>query len=226
MRAGAYSNPAGEPGTAALGGAAVLPLPPNDPSQRAARRLARLLDRHAGLREHGESVGALSAAVARRLGASEDDALDIELAGRLHDIGKAVIEVGVIEKPGPLGPRELARIKRHPLDGARMLRAAGLERIATWVLCHHERPDGRGYPIGLSRREIPAQSLILSAADACDAMLSDRAYRPAIGLGAAIAELERGVGRQFDGEVVEALLCELPRLESELSAAGLEAAAR
>ena len=204
----------------------MLPLPSRDPSHRAARGLARLLDRHPGLREHGESVGALAAAVARRLGAAEDDALEIELAGRLHDIGKVAIDAAVLEKPGPLGPRELARIKRHPLIGAQMLRAAGLEKIATWVLCHHERPDGRGYPIGLSHREIPAQSLILSAADACDAMLSDRAYRPAIGLGAAIAELERGSGRQFDVEVVGALLCELPRLDQELTAAGLEASVR
>ncbi|MBA2240541.1 MAG: HD domain-containing protein [Solirubrobacterales bacterium] len=210
-------------GAAAAGGAAVLSLNPGD-GHHAAPRLLALLDRHPGLRAHGESVGRLAVAVARRLGFGERDQGDLLLAGRLHDVGKIVIEDSILAKPGPLSSRELARVRRHPLLGSRILRAAGLVQIASWVLCHHERPDGRGYPIGLRLDEIPEQSRILAAADACDAMLTNRVYSEALELGETIAELRRGAGSQFDPRVVRALLAELDA--GPLSGAAREAAAR
>lgn len=188
--------------------------------QRAVARLKGLLSCHPGLEAHGEAVGRLAAATARRLGFGEPEVSDLLLAGRLHDVGKLALDERILYKPGPLDDDELAAIRRHPLIGARLLREAGLRRIATWVLCHHERPDGRGYPIGLELAEIPAPARILAAADACDAMLTDRVYRPALRPHAAVLELRRGSGRQFEPPVVEALLAEL------FSGAGRAAAAR
>ena len=87
-----------------------------------------------------------------------------------------------------------------------MVAAAGMDDISSWVLAHHERPDGRGYPQGLSGDEIPLEARILAVGDAYEAMTSDRPYRKALGIERAIEELERGVGTQFDPDVVAALL--------------------
>ena len=87
-----------------------------------------------------------------------------------------------------------------------MLEGVNLPQIAEWVLHHHERPDGRGYPRGLEGDEVPLEARILSVADAYEAMTHDRVYRPALGPGAAWRELEQGAGSQFDEEVVEAFL--------------------
>jgi HD-GYP domain-containing protein (c-di-GMP phosphodiesterase class II) len=109
----------------------------------------------------------------------------------------------VLTKPGPLEPEEWALIHRHPATGARMLSAPQLADIAAWIGCHHERPDGAGYPDGRDR--IPLEAAIISACDAFDAMTSERPSSRAIARNAALDELHAHAGSQFDLRVVEAL---------------------
>jgi HD-GYP domain-containing protein (c-di-GMP phosphodiesterase class II) len=102
-------------------------------------------------------------------------------------------------------------MRRHPELGARILDHANLRDISAWVLAHHERIDGRGYPHGLAGDVIPLEARILAVADAYEAMTADRAYRAALGHDAAQQELRDGSGTQFDPEVVEAFLAVLTR---------------
>ncbi len=97
-------------------------------------------------------------------------------------------------------------MRKHPETGARILESATLEDIRRWVLAHHERPDGNGYPYGLTACDVPLEARILSVADAWEAMTSDRVYRSALRRADAVAELRRNAGTQFDSQVVEALL--------------------
>ena len=118
----------------------------------------------------------------------------MQLAGVLHDIGKIGVADAIVNKPGPLTPAEWDEMQKHPEFGARMLERAELWDIAEWVLAHHERPDGKGYPLGLHGEQIPLEARIVAVADAYEAMTTDRVYRPSIGHTAARAELRRGVG--------------------------------
>jgi HD-GYP domain-containing protein (c-di-GMP phosphodiesterase class II) len=118
---------------------------------------------------------------------------------------------GVLHKPGPLDETERAEVERHPELGARILEHANLRDLAAWVLTHHERVDGDGYPRGLSGGDIPLEARVLAVADAYEAMTAERPYRRALGERAARRELLRAAGTQFDGEVVEAFLRALDR---------------
>jgi HD-GYP domain-containing protein (c-di-GMP phosphodiesterase class II) len=129
----------------------------------------------------------------------------------LHDIGKLGVADAVLKKPGPLTDDEWAEMRRHPELGARILDHANLRDISAWVLAHHERIDGRGYPHGLAGGEIPLEARILAVADAYEAMTADRAYRAALGHEAAQEELRDGAGTQFDPTVVEAFVATLTR---------------
>jgi HD-GYP domain-containing protein (c-di-GMP phosphodiesterase class II) len=122
----------------------------------------------------------------------------------------------VLQKGGPLDDREWEEMHKHCELGSRLLSGAGLEDIASWVLAHHERPDGHGYPAGLSRAEIPPEARILAVADAYEAMVADRCYRMGIGAERAREELENGAGTQFDPLVVEAFLRFLERSDRAL----------
>ena len=155
---------------------------------------------------HGESVGYYAMIAAENLGLPQARVRALRLAGILHDIGKADIPEAILDKPGPLTPDEWAAIRRHPAAGHRLLVVAGLGPIAEWVLAHHERPDGSGYPFGLTAREIPLEAAILSAADAYDAMRVERPYKAPVGHAEAAAELRAGAGTQFFDDVVEALI--------------------
>jgi HD-GYP domain-containing protein (c-di-GMP phosphodiesterase class II) len=135
----------------------------------------------------------------------------VRLAGVLHDIGKIGVSDAVLSKPGPLSADEWVEMKTHPEIAARLLSRPEYEDLRGWILAHHERPDGCGYPFGLGHGEIPLEASILAVADAYEAMTADRAYRPALGETAARAELEEGAGSQFDPEVVEAFLRALDR---------------
>jgi HD-GYP domain-containing protein (c-di-GMP phosphodiesterase class II) len=130
----------------------------------------------------------------------------LRAAGVLHDIGKLGIPDAVLHKAGPLDDEELTEIRRHPELGASILEHANLRDIATWVLAHHERVDGHGYPSGLRGEEIPLEARVLAVADAYEAMTADRPYRSALPRGEALDELRRGAGEQFDGAVVRAFL--------------------
>jgi HD-GYP domain-containing protein (c-di-GMP phosphodiesterase class II) len=130
----------------------------------------------------------------------------VRLAGVLHDIGKIGIADRVLTKPGPLDAGEWQEMYTHPEIGARLLSRPEFADLREWILAHHERPDGLGYPRALGADEIPLEARIVAVADAYEAMTADRVYRAALGVEAARAELEAGTGTQFDPDVVAALL--------------------
>ena len=129
----------------------------------------------------------------------------LRLAGVLHDIGKVVIPDAILQKPGPLDADEWEEICQHPRTGHRLVKAVGLHEISNWVLCHHERPDGKGYALGLPAEEIPLGGSILAAADAFHAMTVERPYQAPLTTSQALVELQRCSGTQFFPEVVAAL---------------------
>ena len=177
---------------------------------RAAASLAHAVDaRDAYTGSHSYMVGELSARVAKRMGLETEQVELARLAGSLHDLGKLAIPEEILRKPGPLNEAERLVLERHPQIGFRMLDSLGIEPVASWVLHHHERWDGDGYPDRLGEDAIPLGSRILFVADAYDAMTTDRVYRSKLSHDRAISELERCAGTQFDPEVVAALLEEL-----------------
>ena len=174
--------------------------------------LAEAVDlRFSGSARHSETVGRYAEMMARELGLSEQRIRRIRLAGVLHDVGKVGVPDSILSKPASLTEEEFEIIKRHPELGAQILEHPSLADVREWVGAHHERPDGRGYPLGLSGDALPLEARILAVADAYEAMTSDRAYRPSLGHSAARAELERCAGTQFDPLVVKALLTVLER---------------
>jgi len=158
-------------------------------------------------RGHTGRVTALARAIAHQMGWSEEQLSSLEIGGLLHDVGKIGVADAILLKPGPLSEAEYAETKTHPDVGRRMLQGISyLESAIPGVLHHHERYNGRGYPNQLSGPGIPLAGRILAVADAFDAMTSDRPYRGAMSPQAAIAELEREAGTQFDPEVVVAFM--------------------
>jgi HD-GYP domain-containing protein (c-di-GMP phosphodiesterase class II) len=156
---------------------------------------------------HTRRVGAFARAAARRLGFGEPALRAVELGSVLHDIGEIGIPDRILTKPGPLTPEEEEQVMRHPSIGARLLRSVPeLEHLIPFVLHHHERYDGTGYPHGLAENAIPLGARLLAVADAFDAMTTDRPYRTRLSPATAIAELAEGAGGQFDPDVVGALV--------------------
>jgi putative nucleotidyltransferase with HDIG domain len=183
--------------------------------------IARELDlRDEGTARHCQTVACFAEAIARELGLRDDVVEEVRLAGLLHDVGKIGIAGSIVAKPGPLDDHEWAEMQGHPRIAADLLEDAGLEDIRQWILAHHERPDGAGYPLGLSDAQIPIEAKILAVADAYEAMTNDRCYRRSIGRDLAVAELRRHAGSQFDAVVVEAFVCVLERDELETAADG------
>jgi putative nucleotidyltransferase with HDIG domain len=186
--------------------------------------LAETLDlRDTGTALHSQTVGRYAEMIAAALGLGEEQVTRIRLAGLLHDIGKIGVPDPILRKPGPLDEVEWEEMKKHPELGARILAGANLDDISGWVLAHHERPDGRGYPVGLRGDRIPLEAKILSVADAFEAMTAERVYSPPLPVGAAIAELQRHAGTQFDAHIVNtfvACLAAEARNEPVAAAAG------
>ena len=177
---------------------------------RAAGSLAQAVDeRDAYTGRHSFAVGELAARVAVRLGLEPADVELTRLAGRLHDLGKLAIPEEILRKRGALTAEERRLLERHCQIGFRMLDSLGVEPVARWVLHHHERWDGGGYPSGLAGEDIPLGARIIFVADAFDAMTSNRVYRLGTSRERALAELERCAGSQFDPEIVEAFAAEL-----------------
>jgi diguanylate cyclase (GGDEF)-like protein/putative nucleotidyltransferase with HDIG domain len=177
--------------------------------------LAEELDvRDAGVTGHSHAVGDYAELMARELEFPPEHVERVRLAGVLHDIGKTGVSDRLMSKRGPLDPDEWRSIRTHPEGGARLLAHPELEDLRAWVLAHHERPDGKGYPHGLVGDDVPIEARILAVADAYEAMTSDRPYRTTLGDGAAADELRAGAGTQFDAQVVDAFLSALARQEA------------
>src|SRR4051812_29328268 len=169
--------------------------------------LAETLDlRDSGTASHSQTVGRLAALIAGALGFDDARVERIRLAGILHDIGKIGIPDWILHKPGPLDESEWAEVRKHPEMGARIAASAKLDDISEWILYHHERIDGSGYPSRLPGAKIPIEAKILAVADAYEAMTAERVYKPAMPAAEAERELHEQSGLQFDADVVAALL--------------------
>jgi putative nucleotidyltransferase with HDIG domain len=154
---------------------------------------------------HQERVAKLACAIATEMGLPEATIESIRVAGVLHDIGKISVPAEILSRPSRLSDMEFAIVRTHSSVGHRLLESVPLHgRVATIVLQHHERLDGSGYPHGLRADDILFEAKILAVADVVEAMASHRPYRPALGLEAAIEEIERASGTLFDPDVVEA----------------------
>jgi diguanylate cyclase (GGDEF)-like protein len=194
----------------------------DSPTDRATRlqvatSLARAVDPRAEPGgSHSQSVGRLAARIGTRLGYGVEQCELLELAGRLHDLGKVAIPDEILEKPGLLAPDERMVLERHPKVGSNMLASLGLGAVSDWVLHHHERWDGTGYPDGLAGEAIPLPARILAVADAFDALVSEHSYATRSSQAQALTELQQGAGTQFDPAVVEALVAELSDREYDL----------
>jgi diguanylate cyclase (GGDEF)-like protein len=167
--------------------------------------LRALAERHPGLEGHIGGVAQLAEAVGRHLGL-EGEALDhVRVAAELHDVGKVAIPDAILNKPGPLDADEWAFMRRHTLIGERIVAAApALGAVARLVRASHERWDGRGYPDAVAGEDIPLGARIVAVCDAYDAIVADRPYRRGRSTAAAMDELQRCSGSQFDPAVVTA----------------------
>lgn len=156
------------------------------------------------LRGHSARVTSFAEGLAGAIG-WKDDRLDaLRLGGSLHDVGKITIDAGILQKPGPLTQTELAQIRNHPEAGARLIEGVvDFQPALPYVLHHHERWDGEGYPHRLRGELIPLGARVLGIADAFDAMTSFRPYRAALTTDQALAELEQCAGSQFDPLLAE-----------------------
>jgi diguanylate cyclase (GGDEF)-like protein len=185
----------------------------NEKSRRADRRgrpqdvlLEALNARAPSLEHHSTEVAELAVAVGTRIGLDAETLARLRQVALLHDIGKIGIPDSVLSKPGPLSDGEWKFIRRHTIIGERILAASpALIGIAPIVRSTHESFDGTGYPDGRRGDDIPIEARIVSACDAYSSMTSDRAYRPALSREAAVAELERCSGTQFDPRSIEIL---------------------
>jgi diguanylate cyclase (GGDEF)-like protein/PAS domain S-box-containing protein len=159
---------------------------------------------------HAERMADLAKQLGRVLGLDQEDLVSLELVATLHDIGKISIDSKLLLKNSPLTESEWAEIKKHPEVGYRIAQTVPeLRKIAEYILCHHERWDGNGYPQGLKGEEIPLLARILAIVDAYDAMTQDRSYRKAMAEPEAITELQRHAGSQFDPALVAVFITEV-----------------
>ena len=153
---------------------------------------------------HSERVARMAVRLGKQTGMPPGALSDLYLAGLLHDIGKIGIRDSVLQKAGRLTPDEFAHIQEHPVIGDRLVsNIAALAHLRPGVRNHHERWDGRGYPDGLAGENIPLQARILAVADACDAMMATRPYRPALPPERIDAVMLEGAGTQWDPHLVE-----------------------
>ena len=153
---------------------------------------------------HSSRVSQYCSLMGECLGLSEGEKLELELAGRMHDIGKISIPDTILRKPGKLNDEEWNIMRNHTTNGYQILRSADqYSRLAEYSLTHHERMDGKGYPQGLKGEEIPLFSRIIAICDAYEAMTSDRQYRKAMTSQEAVKEIIRCAGTQFDEKLVK-----------------------
>jgi putative nucleotidyltransferase with HDIG domain len=173
-------------------------------------RLAELVERlelkegYTG--EHTAAVSRVAVAVAHELGLTPAEQRQVELGALLHDIGKLTVPDRVLTKPGPLNELEWTAMRRHTALGERLLvHIVDIPDVLAIVRSHHERWDGGGYPDGLAGEEIPRGARIVAVADAYQAMIEARPYRPPRARASALAEILSQSGKQFDPACVAAL---------------------
>jgi diguanylate cyclase len=153
---------------------------------------------------HSRRVGAICETMALKLQFPSNEVSEMKTAGLMHDIGKMAISDNILNKSDPLTDYEWLEIKRHPEVGYNILSAVNkYAPLAEYVLCHHERWDGKGYPRGLTGEEIPIQARIIAIADAYDAMVSERPYKKRSCKEDAVNELLACAGKQYDPELVK-----------------------
>ena len=169
--------------------------------------------------KHSLEVAEISRILALSLGLGAEAANIIHIAGHLHDIGKIGVPDAIIHKQGPMTESEKLLMRRHPEIGADILRpvreitASG---ICEMVLCHHEHYDGNGYPFGISGEDIPMGARIIAVADSLSAMTGTRTYRAAKSFAAAVDEIVRCAGTQFDPAIVTALITEREEVQNTM----------
>lgn len=169
------------------------------------------------LEAHARRVCGYAEAITRRLGWEEQDLAALRLGAVLHDVGKLSVRAEVLDKPGPLDAAERAEIEAHPVEGAWLISTVrSFSSALPYVLFHHERWDGGGYPTRRSGRSIPIEGRVLAVADAFDAMTSPRPYRDPLTPAAAALEVEQCAGAQFDPEVAAAFLDALACGETDM----------
>ena len=158
-------------------------------------------------RGHAERVTHVAEMIARGIGWGEEEIRWLRIGGTLHDIGKIGVPDCILNKPGPLSDEEFEVMKKHPETGSKLLEGIPfLKPIRPYVLCHHEKWDGSGYPAGLKGEDIPIEGRLLAVADTVDAILTNRPYRAASALEKVIDELTKFRGRQFDPILVDSFL--------------------
>ncbi len=163
-------------------------------------------------RGHSERVSRGSGMIARQIGMRPDRAEALVFAGMLHDVGKLGVPTKVLQKAGPLTEEEYAAIQLHPMRGLEIVREIGfLNEALAGIMHHHERIDGRGYPMGFAGDEIPEFARIIGVADAFDSITSTRSYRKARTVAQGVEELRKGAGSQFDPAIVAAFIAALGR---------------
>jgi PAS domain S-box-containing protein/putative nucleotidyltransferase with HDIG domain len=153
---------------------------------------------------HQRRVAELAARMARELGMPEPDIANVRMAALLHDIGKITVPTEVLSKPGTLSALEYQLIRGHTDASRHFISSAHLpDEIAEMIYEHHERCDGSGYPRGLTCDQMLPGAKVIVVADVVEAMMSHRPYRPALGIDAALAEIEQGAGRLYDADVAK-----------------------
>jgi HD domain len=163
-------------------------------------------------RGHGDRVSLGAVMIARQIGMGADRTEAIKFAGMLHDVGKLGVPTKVLQKTGPLTEDEFAAIQLHPMRGLEIVREIGfLNEALAGIMHHHERIDGRGYPMGFAGHEIPEFARVIAVADAFDSMTSTRSYREAKTITEAVSELRKGMDTQFDPLIVQAFIGALER---------------
>lgn len=180
--------------------------------EAALRGLGRVLEyRDSETAGHTDRVTQLAQVLGQRLGLSPDDMLHLRWGAYLHDVGKVAVSDGILRKPGPLTVQERQEMQTHTITGDELLRGEDFlpQQVREVVRHHHERWDGTGYPDGLAGEAIPLLARVFSVVDVYDALTSVRPYKAAWSHEAAVAELRRGAGTQFDPDVVEVFVCQV-----------------
>lgn len=154
--------------------------------------------------QHSNRVAKYSVRIAQELKLNREQLENLTVAAFLHDIGKIHVPTEVLNKPGRLTDEEFALIKKHPADGAEMVKGSYYSELAPIIMQHHERLDGSGYPNNLKEDEILLEAKIIAVSDTFDAMTEDRAYRKAFSPQIAMDELKKWCGLHYDRNVVNA----------------------